>query len=164
MGMPTLTVFFDHNRIVTRIVVEGAPKGDIPFLGDELSRCCGHRVTCAEIYTATKFCFRPCGKITISRKAETKKFLSKITGDFFGAIRIKPDVDAHKKRMLINRLKTELALAKSVVDKRKIVAIMNYLDLEGWDGKCDNEHCNNEVTIANVIKNLSLECPACLPK
>ncbi len=161
---PTLTIFFDHSRIVTKIVVEGAPEGDISFLDNELSRCCGHKVACAEKFTATRFCFQPCGKIKISRKAETKKFISEITRNFFGVIHIKPDVIAHKKRMLINRLKTELALAKSVRDKKTIVAIINYLDLEGWDGKCDNPNCNNEVSVADILKNLSLECPACLQK
>ena len=164
MQKPALTIFFDHNRIVTKIVVEGTSENELPFLGDELSRCCGHRVACAKKCTATKFCFQPCGEIKISRKAKTKKFLSEVTGGFFGAIHIKPDIVAHKKRILINRLKTELALVNSVKNKMSIFAMINYLDLEGWDGKCDNEYCDNEVTVADVIKNLSLECPTCLQK
>ncbi len=164
MQKPALTVFFDHDRIVTKIIVEGVSESELPFLGGELSRCCGHKVACAEKCTATKFCFQPCGKIKISRKAETKKFFSEVTENFFNIIHIKPDVLAHKKQVLINRLKTELALTKSVRNKRTIVAMINYLDLEGWDSKCDNEHCDNEVTVADIIRNLSLECPACLPK
>ncbi len=36
MQKPALTIFFDHNRIVTKIVVEGTSENELPFLGDEL--------------------------------------------------------------------------------------------------------------------------------
>lgn len=165
-NMPEVAKLFvlkDEKRIVTRMIAEGVQQDNIRDLCIELSRCCGHSVTCTKFEGSTCH-LMPCGVIKIPNSTEMRDFLMKTSGDFFGAIYVKRDVLAHKKKMLINRLKTVKDLSRFIKDKQKIAEMINYLDLEGWDCTCDNEDCTNVMSITDVIKNLSLECPACLLK
>lgn len=163
MPETTLFVLKDDKKNVTRMVVEGIQQDEILNSCSELSRCFGLSVTCTKFENGTCY-LMPRGTIKVPDGTKMRDYLIETTYDFFGAIYIKRDVLAHKKKMIISRLRTMQNLSRFVEEKQKITTMINYLDLEGWDGICDNEGCTCAVTIENVTKNLSLECPACLLK
>jgi len=158
-----LYILKDEQKIVTQIIAEGVEKRHISTLCKELKRCCEHTFVCANFKDDKCYLIpAPNEIIKIASSKIARDNILKTSDNFFGRVYIKRDVNAYKKMLLINRLCNEQKLTKSVAKKNKISSIINYLELEGWDCTCDNENCTNAVYIKDVVKNLSLECPACL--
>ncbi len=162
----SLTVQKDHNKVVTSIVADGLSCPEtVPLLCSELSRCCGHNFRCVE--HTNKYCvLTPTESVVVKNSREMHDFLTHQLNGTVERVYIKRDVLAHHKLMLLNALENAKALTQRVKEKKGYSAIINYisLNLNGWNGICDCDNCDNPVTKQEVIENISLECSVCRSK